>query len=88
MAKKSGALTGDSSIGTWLDDPAGGVVMREFLAQGGQDANALKPVRRLALKRLVQMSRGEFSNEMLDALVQRAATFEAPEGADAAPATT
>lgn len=87
MAKKSGALTGDSSIGTWLEDPAGGVIIREFLAQGGQDADALKPVRRLALKRLVQMSRGAFTTEMLDDLVKRAATFEAPESGDAAAAS-
>src|SRR5690554_1238205 len=66
-------LTGDSSVGTWLDDPIGGAIFRELLTQAGQDAGVLKPVRRLALKRLVKLSKGRFSQELLDELVTRAA---------------
>jgi NAD(P)-dependent dehydrogenase (short-subunit alcohol dehydrogenase family) len=73
-------LTGDSSIGTWLDDPIGGPIMRELLAQAGQDAGVLKPVRRLALKRLIKLSKGQFSEAMVTDLVTRAASGEAPEG--------
>jgi NAD(P)-dependent dehydrogenase (short-subunit alcohol dehydrogenase family) len=86
MSNNAGRLTGDSSIGTWLDDPIGGPIMRELLAQGGQDAGALRPVRRLALKRLVKMSRGAFTDEMVAELVRRADAGEVPEGAATADA--
>lgn len=78
-----GPLSGDSSIATWLDDPVGGAILRDLLAQGGQDADVFRPVRMLAIKRLVKMSRGAFTQEMLDDLVARAAAGEVP---DAAPA--
>lgn len=89
MSNNGGRLTGDSSIGTWLDDPIGGPIMRELLAQGGQDAGVLRPVRRLSLKRLVKLSKGQFSDEMVGELVRRAGAGEVPEGAAAtdAPAT-
>ncbi|MES2170848.1 MAG: SDR family NAD(P)-dependent oxidoreductase [Actinomycetota bacterium] len=88
MAKNSGPLTADSSVGTWLDDPIGGAIMRDLLAQGGQDASALKPVRMLSLKRLVKMSRGMMTNEMVDDLVRRAAAGEVPEGSAPVEAAT
>jgi NAD(P)-dependent dehydrogenase (short-subunit alcohol dehydrogenase family) len=75
------SLSADSSIGTWLDDPVGGVIMRELLKQGGQEAGVLRPVRMLALKRLVKLSQGMFTNEMVAALVAQAAA-----GQSAAPA--
>ncbi|MEL4319268.1 SDR family NAD(P)-dependent oxidoreductase [Leifsonia sp. YIM 134122] len=80
-------LTGDSSIKTWLEHPVGGPILREMLAQSGQDADVLKPVHRLALKRLMKLSKGQFSQEAVDALVARAAAGDVPAGAtDAAPA--
>jgi len=78
MAKNTGQLTGDSSIGTWLDDPVGGPIMAELLAQGGQDSGVLRPVRRLALKRLIKLSNGMFTAAMIDDLVAKAASGEAP----------
>jgi NAD(P)-dependent dehydrogenase (short-subunit alcohol dehydrogenase family) len=75
MAKTS-TLTGDSSIGTWLDDPTGGPIMRDLLAQAGQDAGVMRPVRRLALNRLIKLSKGMFTAEMVDDLVTRAASGE------------
>ena len=83
MAQQTRPLTADSSVGTWLDDPIGGAIMRDLLAQGGQDAGALRPVRMLALKRLVKMSRGMMTMEMVDDLVARAASGTAPESAGA-----
>ncbi|QEO14448.1 SDR family oxidoreductase [Agromyces intestinalis] len=79
-------LTGDSSIKTWLADPVGGPIIRELLAQSGQDPDVLKPVSRLALKRLIKLSKGQFSQEMVDQLVARAAAGDVPAGAPAAPA--
>ncbi|WP_426515474.1 SDR family NAD(P)-dependent oxidoreductase [Diaminobutyricibacter sp. McL0618] len=70
-------LTADSSIGTWLDDPIGGSIMTELLAQAGQDASVMKPVRRLALKRLIKLSQGAFTAEMIADLEQRAAAAAA-----------
>ena len=83
---KNSALSGDSSIATWLGDPVGGPILRDLLAQAGQDADVLRPVRRLALKRLVQLSKGAFSTEMIDELVRRVEAGEVPAGAAAADA--
>lgn len=86
MASTSKSLSGDSSVGTWLDDPIGGAILRELLAQAGQNADAMRPVRRLALKRLVKLSKGSFSQELLDELVQRAQAGDVPADASAADA--
>ncbi|GAA2031620.1 hypothetical protein GCM10009819_14420 [Agromyces tropicus] len=79
-------LTGDSSIKTWLQDPVGGPIIRDLLAQAGQDPDVLRPVHRLALKRLVKLSKGAFSQEMVDQLVARAAAGDVPAGVPAASA--
>lgn len=71
-------LTGDDSIRTWLEHPVGGPILRDLLAQSGQDAGVLRPVHRLAIKRLVKLSKGSFSQELLDELVRRAAAGEVP----------
>ncbi|HEU4541392.1 MAG TPA: SDR family NAD(P)-dependent oxidoreductase [Jiangellaceae bacterium] len=84
MAATPRPLTGDSSIGTWLEHPVGGPIIRDMLAQAGQDPDVLRPVRRLAIKRLVKLSRGSFTTEMLDELVRRvdAGDVPAPAGAE------
>src|SRR6478736_2818376 len=81
-------LTGDTSIADWLADPVGSAILTDMLAQGGQSPEVFKPVRRLAIKRLVKMSRGAFTQEMLDDLIRRAAAGDVPAGVDvsAAPA--
>ena len=84
---QSPRLTGDSSIGTWLDDPIGGPIITDLLAQAGQNPAVMKPVRRLALKRLVKLSQGAFTAAMVDDLVQRAAVGDASGAAPAAGAT-
>jgi NAD(P)-dependent dehydrogenase (short-subunit alcohol dehydrogenase family) len=73
-------LTGDTSIADWLADPAGSAILTEMLAEGGQSPDVFKPVRRLAIKRLVKMSRGAFTQDMLDDLIRRVQTADAPEG--------
>lgn len=73
MAKDAKPLTGDSSIATWLKHPVGGPILRDLLEQGGQNADALRPVRLLPFKRLVSMSKGAFTPEMVDDLVHRVA---------------
>ena len=77
-------LTADTSIADWLADPVGNAILTDMLAQGGQTPDVFKPVRRLAIKRLVKMSRGAFTQEMLDDLVRRAAAGEVPGSAAAA----
>ncbi|WP_375385143.1 SDR family NAD(P)-dependent oxidoreductase [uncultured Microbacterium sp.] len=84
-------LTANSSIATWLEDPIGNAILTEMLAAGGQTPEAFKPIRKLALKRLVKLSQGAFTEQMLDDLVRRAAAGDAPvapapssPGADAA----
>ncbi len=81
-------LTPDSSIATWLDDPIGNAILTDLLAQGGQTPDAFKPVRRLAIKRLVKLSQGAFTQEMLDDLVRRAAAGDVPAGAHIAETST
>ena len=80
------ALSGDTSIADWLADPAGNAILTDMLAQSGQTPDAFKPVRRLAIKRLVKLSQGAFTQDMLDDLVARAAAGDVPAGAAAAPA--
>lgn len=77
-------LSGDDSIKTWLEHPVGGPILRDLLAQSGQDAGVMRPVQRLAIKRLVKLSKGQFSQELLDELVRRAAAGDVPEGATSA----
>jgi NAD(P)-dependent dehydrogenase (short-subunit alcohol dehydrogenase family) len=87
-------LTTGSSIAMWLDHPAGGAALRDLLAQSGQSAEALTPVYGLPLEKLVSMSQGAFTQQMLDDLVARATEGEvpasdtnpAPEGATSAAA--
>ncbi|WP_104164408.1 SDR family NAD(P)-dependent oxidoreductase [Cryobacterium sp. N22] len=71
-------LSADSSVGTWLDDPTGGPILRDLLAQAGQSADVLRPVRRLALKRLVKLSKGTFPPELIDELVRRVEAGDVP----------
>jgi hypothetical protein len=57
MATKSTPLTASSTIGTWLQDPDGGALIRKLLEKGGFDESTLAPVRDLPLQQLVALSR-------------------------------
>lgn len=87
MAKDK-PLTGKSSVGDWLKHPVGGPLLRDLLAQGGQDEKALAPVRLFPLQRLVQLSKGQFPQAMVDEMVAKVNGGAAPveEEADDAPA--
>ncbi|GAB3300041.1 SDR family NAD(P)-dependent oxidoreductase [Pseudoclavibacter terrae] len=71
MTSSAHPLTADNTIGEWLTDPTGGVVIREILAQGGQDASSLAPVAGVPLSQLVELSQGKFPQEMVDAMIAR-----------------
>jgi NAD(P)-dependent dehydrogenase (short-subunit alcohol dehydrogenase family) len=81
-------LTADSSVGSWLDDPTGGPILRDLLAQAGQSADVLRPVRKLAIKRLVTLSKGKFPPELIDELVRRVAAGDVPASGAASGAAT
>ena len=75
-----------------LRGAAAAKVVRAMLAEGGSDESQLKPVRNFSLKRLVPMSKGQFSEEKIAELIAAAeaydpATAPAPEGATSAQAT-
>ena len=78
-------LTADTSIAGWLADPTGNAILTDMLADSGQTPAVFKPVSRLAIKRLVKLSRGAFTQEMLDDLVRRAAAGDVPAGAPITP---
>ncbi len=65
-------ITSRATIGEWLAHPTGGPLLRELLAQAGQDETALAPARTIPLGQLVVLSQGQFSQAMVDDLVARA----------------
>ncbi|RWZ51486.1 SDR family NAD(P)-dependent oxidoreductase [Labedella phragmitis] len=81
MAASPSPLSASSPVGTWLDHPVGGPILRDLLAHSGQTADALRPVRNLALSRLVAVSNGQFPAELVDELVRRVEAGEVPTGA-------
>ena len=83
MSNNPNNLSGESTIKTWLADPAGGPVLRAMLAAGGQGADSLRPVAKMALDRLVAVSQGAFTQEMVDGLVQRVEDGDIPAEAEA-----
>lgn len=78
MSNNPNNLSGESTINTWLADPAGGPVLRAMLAAGGQGADSLRPVGKMALNRLVEVSQGAFTQDMVDGLVQRVESGDIP----------
>lgn len=71
-------LSGENTVAEWLDHPVGGVIFRDMLHQAGQNESVLRIVRKVSLSRLVEMSHGQFTQEMLDTMVQKANSGEAP----------
>jgi hypothetical protein len=80
--KTSTPSTAKSSIGTWLQHPAGGPLIRELLAQRGFDESTLAPVRELPLQQLVTLSQGQLSQAVVDDLVLRANGGVMPEAVE------
>ncbi|MDE0573928.1 SDR family oxidoreductase [Demequina sp. B12] len=86
-AAGSTGLSGDTKIKDWLAHPQGGPVLRAMLAQAGQDESQLKPVRGFAMKRLIPMSKGQFSEEKIAELVAMAEAYDPSSAPDEAQAT-
>jgi NAD(P)-dependent dehydrogenase (short-subunit alcohol dehydrogenase family) len=82
-----GSLTADNTVSEWLNHPVGGAVLREMLQQAGQSEKALRPVRGLSMKRLISLSQGKFTQQMLDDMVAKVQAGQMPASA-AAPAET
>ena len=80
----STGLTADTKIKDWLAHPQGGPVLRAMLAEGGASEAQLKPVRSFSMKRLVPMSKGQFTEEKIAELIAAAEAYD-PAGAPAAP---
>ena len=87
----STGLSGDTKIGDWFDHPQGGPVLRAMLEENGQNEAIMKPVRRFAMKRLIKLSKGQFTQDIIDELVAKADAYvpdaAAPVVADLAPAS-
>lgn len=72
-------LSGDSSVAEWLAHPVGGAIFRKMLHDAGQNEAVLRPVRRMSLKRLVALSRGQFTPRLMDDMIVRANSGQMPE---------
>lgn len=79
-------LSGDSTVAEWLDHPVGGAIFRDMLHKAGQNESVLRIVRRVSLNRLIDMSKGQFTEEMLGDMVQKANAGELPTGVEVASA--
>lgn len=88
MSSAAKPLTGNRTIKEWLDDPAGGPILRGLLSQAGQDERALGPVLNLPLKNLVAMSGGAFTEDLLDSLVRQANGGQIPVEEEEVPVTS
>lgn len=75
-AAQSQPLSGDSTVSQWLDHPAGGALFRKMLADAGQKESVLRPVRRMPLKKLVALSHGRFSEELMNDMITKANSGE------------
>lgn len=64
-------LTATSTIGTWLQHPEGGPIIRELLTATGADESTLAPVLGLPLQQLVALSQGAMPQSVVDDLVLR-----------------
>ena len=76
------ALTAQSTIGEWLNDPTGGELVKGLLAQSGANPDSLTPVLGLPLQQLVTLSQGQMPQSVVDDLVRAANGGELPEDAD------
>ena len=72
MSENTRPLTGRTSIEEWLAHPVGGPLLTGMLAQGGQDASSLAPVKSFPLERLVALSQGKLPQAAIDGLVLQA----------------
>lgn len=74
-------LSGDSTVGEWLDHPVGGVIFRNMLESAGQNVSVLHVVKRFPLKKLVEMSKGKFTEEAMNDMITKANSGQIPAAA-------
>jgi NAD(P)-dependent dehydrogenase (short-subunit alcohol dehydrogenase family) len=72
MSSASPILTASSTVGSWLDHPVGGDLLRTLLSKGGSDESSLTQVRGLPLQQLVVLSQGAITQDVVDDLVRAA----------------
>lgn len=77
-------LNANSSVAEWLAHPVGGAIFRKMLHDAGQNEAVLRPVRRMSLKRLVALSRGQFTPELMDDMIAQANSGQIPEPSESA----
>lgn len=77
------ALTAASTIKEWLDDEAGGPLLRGLVERDGGSADSLSPVHGLPLQQLVALSGGKMPQSVVDELVLAANDGVAPEETEA-----
>lgn len=85
MPENPRPLTANSTIGTWLEHPVGGPIIRGLLEQSGMNADVLGPVLGLPLQQLVAMSQGQMPQAVVDGLVLQANGGVAPTEGDDEP---
>lgn len=78
MSENKKAITANSTIGTWLEHPVGGTLIRGLLSARGMSADALGPVNGLPLQQLVALSQGKMPQSVIDNLVLQANGGVAP----------
>ncbi|MET4100354.1 NAD(P)-dependent dehydrogenase (short-subunit alcohol dehydrogenase family) [Agrococcus sp. UYP10] len=78
------ALSGASTLGAWLQDPAGAPLVEEIATRSGMDARALAMLRRVSLQRLVELSGRPDAQEIVAQLVARVRDARGPSGAEVA----
>ena len=65
------ALTAQSTVNEWLEDPVGGALIRDLMSQRGVPEAMLAPVRTIPLEQVVALSGGMVSQEIGDDLVAK-----------------
>ncbi|MEO5534954.1 MAG: hypothetical protein ABIR17_07465 [Pseudolysinimonas sp.] len=65
-------LTTQDTLGTWLKHPTGGPIVRDLLTQFGVDEKMLGPFKLFRVEKVVAMSNGAITQDMLDDIVRQA----------------
>ncbi|WP_402844990.1 hypothetical protein [Microbacterium sp. GXS0129] len=64
------ALSEQSTVQEWLEDPIGGYLVRDLLRHIGRDETFLAPVHATPIQYLVPLSQGQLPQSVVDDLVR------------------
>ncbi|MDN4474791.1 SDR family oxidoreductase [Demequina sp. SYSU T00192] len=67
------APTGDNKVADWLSHPVAGPVVREWLTSQGASERSLAPAKRFTFNKLIKLSGGRFTQDMLDQMMAETA---------------